>query len=69
MAGHPPWPSHLPVRPRTLLPAGYPVPEGSQDIDLTVSAEADTDKLIAELTEPTRRPGDEEIAHAILVQQ
>ncbi|MEU7640098.1 hypothetical protein AB0C11_29075 [Streptomyces sp. NPDC039016] len=45
------------------------VPEGFQDIDLTVSAEANTDKLIAELTEPTRRAKDEEIAHAVLVHQ
>ncbi|MGA5560628.1 hypothetical protein ACPCUV_05505 [Streptomyces platensis] len=51
------------------LPLSFSIPKGFRDIDLTVSAEANTNKLIDELTGLTRRPSDEEIAHAVLVQQ
>ncbi|WP_171163684.1 hypothetical protein [Streptomyces sp. I05A-00742] len=51
------------------LPLSFSVPEEFQDIDLTVSAEANTNKLIGELTRLTPRPSDEQIAHAALVQQ
>ncbi|MFJ9615314.1 hypothetical protein [Streptomyces noursei] len=51
------------------LPLSFSVPEDFRDIDLTVSAEANTNKLIEELTGLARRPSDEEIAHAVLVQQ
>lgn len=51
------------------LPLTFSVPEVFRDIDLTVSAEANTNKLIKELTGLAQPPGDEEIAHAVLVQQ
>ncbi|MFF8447649.1 hypothetical protein ACF06Q_08110 [Streptomyces leeuwenhoekii] len=51
------------------LPLSFSVPEDFRDIDLTVSAETNTNKLIAELTNLPRRPSDAEIAHAVLVQQ
>ncbi|WP_405843076.1 hypothetical protein OG528_31670 [Streptomyces platensis] len=51
------------------LPLSFSVPEDFRDIDLTVSAEANTNKLIGELAGLTRRPSNEEIAHAVLVQQ
>ncbi|WEB41719.1 hypothetical protein MOV08_22230 [Streptomyces yunnanensis] len=51
------------------LPLSFSVPEDFRDIDLTVSAEENTNKLIGELTGLSRRPSDEEITHAVLVQQ
>ncbi|MFF7233369.1 hypothetical protein BX264_4149 [Streptomyces sp. 2333.5] len=51
------------------LPLSFSVPEMFRDIDFTVSAEANTNKLIADLTSLDPRPADDEIAHAIVSQQ
>ncbi|CAM5321960.1 hypothetical protein [Streptomyces abikoensis] len=51
------------------LPLSFSVPSAFQDIDLTVSAEANTARLIGELTGLPEPPGEQEIAHAVLVQQ
>ncbi|MEU6051195.1 hypothetical protein ABZ829_12295 [Streptomyces xanthochromogenes] len=51
------------------LPLSFQVPEVFRDIDFTVSAEENTNKLLDELTAIAPRPSDEEIAHAVLAQQ
>ncbi|MFE9538178.1 hypothetical protein [Streptomyces sp. NPDC006691] len=51
------------------LPPPFQVPEVFRDIDFTVSAEENTNKLLDELTAIDPRPSDEEIAHAVLAQQ
>ncbi|CAM5511407.1 hypothetical protein AB0M94_00025 [Streptomyces xanthochromogenes] len=51
------------------LPLSFQVPEVFRDIDFTVSAEENTNKLLDELTAIDPRPSDEEIAHAVLAQQ
>ncbi|MFI9311522.1 hypothetical protein [Streptomyces triculaminicus] len=51
------------------LPLTFSVPEMFRDIDFTVSAEANTERLIDDLTGLDPRPTDDEIAHAIVSQQ
>ncbi|MBC2875612.1 MULTISPECIES: hypothetical protein [Streptomyces] len=51
------------------LPLSFSVPEMFRDIDFTVTAETNTDRLIADLTGLDPRPTDDEIAHAIVSQQ
>ncbi|MEV4441170.1 hypothetical protein AB0K09_19545 [Streptomyces sp. NPDC049577] len=51
------------------LPLSFSVPEVFRDIDLTVPAEVNTLALVAELTGLESPPSQEEIAHAVLVQQ
>ncbi|MFB6987662.1 hypothetical protein [Streptomyces sp. NPDC056304] len=51
------------------LPMSFQVPAAFTPIDFTVSAEANTDRLIERLNMVDPRPADEEIAHAVLAQQ
>ncbi|MEU1075961.1 MULTISPECIES: hypothetical protein [unclassified Streptomyces] len=51
------------------LPLSFSVPEMFRDIDFTVTAETQTDRLITDLTSLDPLPTDDEIAHAIVSQQ
>lgn len=51
------------------LPLSFSVPEMFRAIESPVSAEANTKKLIADLTSLDPQPTDDEIAHAIVSQQ
>ncbi|GAA2992233.1 hypothetical protein LV75_006491 [Actinokineospora diospyrosa] len=55
--------------PTTDLPMSFSVPEQFREIDFSVSAEDNTNKLLDELTALDPRPSDEQIAHAVLAQQ
>ncbi|MFJ8165531.1 hypothetical protein ACIRBY_32090 [Streptomyces sp. NPDC096136] len=51
------------------LPISFEVPTAFTDIDFKLSAEANTDKLIKQLSTVDPRPSDTEMAHAVLAQQ
>ncbi|MFH8405300.1 hypothetical protein ACH4FX_11075 [Streptomyces sp. NPDC018019] len=51
------------------LPLSFAVPEQFRDIDFTVSAEVNTNRLIEHLNMVDPKPSDAEIAHAVLSQQ
>ncbi|MFG2622176.1 hypothetical protein ACGFXC_31615 [Streptomyces sp. NPDC048507] len=51
------------------LPLSFQVPEAFTDIDFTVSAEINTNRLIDRLNMVDPRPSDADIAHAVLTQQ
>ncbi|WP_156892936.1 hypothetical protein [Actinokineospora enzanensis] len=53
----------------TELPMSFSVPEQFHEVDFTVSAEDNTNKLIDKLNMVNPRPSDEQIAHAVLAQQ
>ncbi|MEV7418610.1 hypothetical protein [Streptomyces sp. NPDC089919] len=51
------------------LPLTFSVPDAFQDLDFQVSAEVNTNRLLDNLESLTPRPGQEQIAHAVLAQQ